>query len=488
MVSLEELADLARRNPNDPDAWVRLAVGLQEADLPRRAAEAALEAARLNPTDERTWLEVGRVLQACGEDHRALAAFRRAASAPGSRDHGWQCLGELLLARGDRWAAQIAFGLAGHRNPQSVDAHLGMSRTFLVLEMPERALNAARLAYELAPSDPTVLDVFSRACEAAGHGEEAIAALRSILETGSERVDVLIRLARRLDEEGRSEEAYQLLEDHADPHRQDAVFLRWLGRTRRRAGHKGAALNPLRTAVRLQPEDAESHLELAAALRAVEEMEDAKACLLAAARLDPSRTEAWNALADVELALGHREDATRALLKAASLSPDDSGVRRRLSDLMGSEFGVDDNRGMGGLTSDLKVIGVPELLQLLHQREANGVLSITLEFSSIEFEFRNGLIVEVARSERTSSPPRTPQPAETAERPPPELPKDPEERIFETLKDIVGTRQGGAAFRPEARLPSVPGGKRAAVNPQFAVLEVMRRTDEESASELGILR
>jgi len=477
MRGLDELADRARRHADDADHWLDLAEALIEAQRERHACEAALRALQMDPEDESAWVRGASIMRRCGENDRAIAAYRRAATSRNASEIGWLESGRLLAEARDEWAANVAFHLAARRAPRSLPAQLELARSHARLGRNLRALEAARRAHELGPEEPEVLEVLSDACRACGSSDEAIRVMEELVERDGARAAALARLAQTLDDEGRSREAAELIETHAGAEPGDPHLRAWLVRTRRHAGRTEQALATARKGVLAHPDHPQLQVELGLTLQAAGEHREACSALSAATRMGSVSVEAWKARARSELALGEREAATRSLLEAAQVAPDDTDVRRRLSELLGSNHPTPASPTDGGLSSDLRFVGVPELLQLLYHRQATGILNITVDSLEVELEFDDGLIVDVIRNARASSD----EPTRRLMPPPSDGPSaspTPETRVVDVLLDVVGAQRGSAAFRPDARIrePSTRGA--ASINPQFAVLEAMRRIDE----------
>lgn len=479
MNTLDAMAERARRHPHDPNVWLDLSETLLDEDQPRRAIDAVVRAIRAGTNDERAWLRVGAVFRRASEDQRAVAAYRRAGTTVGASEQGWLECAKILTAHADHWAANVALQLAVDRAPESLEALLLLGQNLARLERSDAALEIARRAQAVAPENAAVLDLLSKACQACGLGAEAIRLMTDLLERRGPSPDVLVCLAEALIDEGRPAEAAQVLETKAGSSLENPAVLRWLGRARRFSGRHREALETLRAAVRTFPDDGPLRLELGLTLQSTRELEEARSALESATKLMPKSLLAWKAMSAVELELGRREQATKSLLEAAKLGPEDTAVRRQLSDLLGSEMSSLNTDS--GLNSDLELVGVPELLQLLHNRQANGILAITVDSMEVELEFEGGMIVDVVRGGRiiADQPTRRLTPPVLEEL---EGVQGTEARVVDILQQIIHAQSGSAAFRPEARLrdPSTTGsGERASINPQFAVLEAMRRYDEE---------
>jgi len=471
----------AKTSPKDPSVWAKLAVALAEDDQVRPALDAALRAARNRPRDAQTWTLVGDALHSCGESDRALGAYREAiklddrASAP--------LVGAAIISKeqNDLRGAELMLRMALDRDADRADAHCHLSDTLLVRDCPREALHHARQAVRLAPEDPRALQSWAEASERLGDGEDAERALSALLSV-SKNPDVLLRLCRSMIQRGDARQALQLLEEQDPAQSQTPKYHSLLGQARRRTGDHGNALSALRTAIRLDPDDATAHFELGETFRALRRGNDAMIAFEAAARLAPDRSEFLLALGDLQLEAGQTEAGTNTLLRAASLRPEDTGLRNRLAEVM-SDVPSPSYRKQDTLSSDLKFVGVPELLELLMQRKASGLLHIENASVRLDFELDRGRIADVldrsVSSAQTTTRTLRPRPSSSTD-----AEGDSESamlrlKVVNALIEVMDVEAGKAFFNPDARLAS--GGAESAepVDPRYALMEAARLRDEQ---------
>lgn len=113
---------------------------------------------------------------------------------------------------------------------------------------------------------------------------------------------------------------------------QDAVRLR-------ARGHIEDAVQRLREAARLDPENSDLHRELGITFLLVKEWERARVEMLEAIRHDPSDADAHNGLGYALEKLGRLDDAMKEYRKATQLEPDDLSYRQHYVDALSKVMG-----------------------------------------------------------------------------------------------------------------------------------------------------
>lgn len=113
---------------------------------------------------------------------------------------------------------------------------------------------------------------------------------------------------------------------------QDAVRLR-------ARGHIEDAVQRLREAAKLDPENSDLHRELGITFLLVKEWKRARVEMLEAIRHDPSDADAHNGLGYALEKLGQLDDALKEYRKATQLDPDDLSYRQHYVDALGKSVG-----------------------------------------------------------------------------------------------------------------------------------------------------
>ena len=178
------LADsVVLRAPAWPDGYVWKAVVLRELGQ-LRAAEAALrEALRLQPDHVEARLLLARVLQQQGQLREALGQYRQALHrATGTlRAAAWLQLGHAYRELGRLDSAAIGFQEALRRDSTLAEAWDGLRQVHeLEGRLPE-ALEAARRAQQQAPDDPDYRLALGTLLVRMGDPDEAITWLEGVL-------------------------------------------------------------------------------------------------------------------------------------------------------------------------------------------------------------------------------------------------------------------------------------------------------------------
>ena len=196
--------------------------------------------------------------------------------------------GDTALAATDLGAAIEAYTGAITLNPDSMAAHLKRGLAYRQRRELEAALRDLRRASELDPSAPRVFEW-----------------------QGDVNLDLgrYARAAERFEQSARLDE------------RQPVVHYK-LAVARYREGRAGAAVEPLRKALALAPEHAESHYLLGLCLRDLARLDEAIVALTAAARLSPGLLAVREARADVYQARGQTARAVDELNALAALEPE----------------------------------------------------------------------------------------------------------------------------------------------------------------------
>ena len=196
--------------------------------------------------------------------------------------------GDTALAATDLGAAIEAYTGAITLNPDSMAAHLKRGLAYRQRRELEAALRDLRRASELDPSAPRVFEW-----------------------QGDVNLDLgrYARAAERFEQSARLDE------------RQPVVHYK-LAVARYREGRAGAAVEPLRKALALAPEHAESHYLLGLCLRDLARLDEAIGALTTAARLSPGLLAVREARADVYQARGQTARAVDELNALAALEPE----------------------------------------------------------------------------------------------------------------------------------------------------------------------
>lgn len=334
--------------PRSAASWGELGMVLHAHELFADAAVCYRTAAELDARDERWPYYLGVVLSVEGEDvEGALTAYRRALELRPNYAPAHLRLGDLLAGADRLDEAERAYRRALELAPELAPAELGLGRTLLRRGDAEAAVGHLERARRALPKSGAALDALGRAYLQVGRTEEA----REVAEAarGARGFDtfsdplmsavvgrqasttLLWPRARQALADGDTDKALGLLRriaelQPADPevHLQLGLLLRQTERPREAvdafaaaagaaqqtgeplpawahhewglalAGQQryGEAVERFRTALRLQPDNAQGHFHLGLALEAVGRPDEAMAAYRRAMELEPNELTA----------------------------------------------------------------------------------------------------------------------------------------------------------------------------------------------------
>jgi tetratricopeptide (TPR) repeat protein len=370
-LAVRELADAATmtgaaRSSGIRAAADRMGAALHEWDRTIAAVEARVGREIASASDRRTYqlhVELGVVYRARGRLDDALREFDAAiARRPSAADV--QLLRALTLDAADRSEeAARAFLLAWDLDPGSaITAYHAMSRlaassrdardrarAVLTDTYRHLAADAARSVAAPFVTLDAIPDHLSRTPSVAGHDTreafallrtnhygEAVAALARLPDAPAEdREDApSAHLARGASEEaqGRVAEArreYQAALSGALAGR--SVLYVAIARLAQVDGDLAGAVDAFAQAVRLDPNEARIHVELAGTYAAAERGDEAFAELVAALLIDPRDAQAHAAIGQLFMDSGRDDEAVAAFVRALQLTPDRYEIRYALA-------------------------------------------------------------------------------------------------------------------------------------------------------------
>ncbi len=240
------------------------------------AAAAALAA------DPEALYREGLRLMARGDSQAAADSFRQALAISPNYAEAWKALGVVYAAAGDTARAEEPFHRACLLNPKLPDACLYFGRALYLLDRFPDAIAVVKTALESDPNNAQLYRIQALALEGSGKMEEAEAAFREAI---------------------RNEKNSAANED---PSIDYGVFLY-------RGGRAAQAIEPLSAAVAHHPESGRAQLELGCALLSLERVNEAAPHLEKAATLDPSNSRAHLLLGKAYERMGKTALARREL-------------------------------------------------------------------------------------------------------------------------------------------------------------------------------
>lgn len=199
------------------------------------AEKTASLAAAIAPRDWRPWMARAEAAFAKGDSQAALSYLDQAAAADPSSP--WPLV-RKGLATMDGPLAEAAFRAALDRDPDTVEAHVGLAALAARKQDYAQAVAVYRNIVRLQPDDPQAHTAAAGFHVLAGQRNEAIAEYRRSLELAPQDGIVMHRLAQLLRDEGELAEAEALLLQAVA---QVPAALFDLGDTLQRAGQSGRA-------------------------------------------------------------------------------------------------------------------------------------------------------------------------------------------------------------------------------------------------------
>ncbi len=221
----EQRAAMAEMSPEERETFIRQMVDSLSARLDE------------NPMDLDGWLRLIRARTVLGEGDAAQASLDRAlkvfAAAPEARRQLTALGGELGLRLPDAGAASNSDGGAGATNlpdvstmvgklearlkadPTDIDGWLLLSRSYAVMQQPDKARDALARAAALNPDNPDMLTMQARQIREASGGKEtpqSLAIMRHVLELQPDNIEALWFVGQAEAEAGNFAHARELLE------------------------------------------------------------------------------------------------------------------------------------------------------------------------------------------------------------------------------------------------------------------------------------
>jgi tetratricopeptide (TPR) repeat protein len=397
--SLEELTRIAQARPQDVDAWHALGRAFVDAGDTARAVMSLRHAMGLAATDAAQLSDIGASLLRAGASSDALAALRRAVQLDPTREEAHERIGATLLAMGDAEAAALSLKVALTRLPDAARLRVRLGRALLTSGRTREALGHAQRAAEVLTQDADAHRLLAQIHRELDQPQDYAAALERLSILDPTDAEAAIALGLRRAREGRHDEALAILDQarkHA-PARAD-IQVR-LGRALMEAGAIGGAVRCFRETIRINPDLAEAHLELGLALRAGGALKDAIHSLRSATRLAPTSGEMFFHLGMTLRTAGENREAASMLIKAAANTPDDERIQAALATALTHLRGApaaQPQRAMddaaSGITSDLAIFSLAELLEFLLNQHSTGVLEVTSDHGIGRLELFDGSI------------------------------------------------------------------------------------------------
>jgi tetratricopeptide (TPR) repeat protein len=318
--------------PADAASHAGKAVRLMEQGLLQEAAGEFEQALAGDPNNDVVRLEYATCLFAQTRDAEARKQFEMERQRLGDKPGVNYYLGRLDLRSNDFAAAiQKLAPLESDPALSNVSLYLGMA--YMSAGQPARALECLQRAVRKNPRDPEVHYRLARVYSTAGRASDANREYK-LYRDWTESQSVAQKYGRECGDALRTQpiaQARLVCQHIADP--RDSHRLILLGELYSQNGAYSDALEPLRQAVKLDPESFEAWHALGLSLFFLKRYQEALPPLQNAARLSPQDFSTLNLLASTLHAVGNDAAALPVLETAHSLNPDDAKVTARLEQL-----------------------------------------------------------------------------------------------------------------------------------------------------------
>ncbi len=296
--AVEHLQRAVDLRPDDPALRERL--GTAKIALGRRQAGLEDLERAIVEGDGRADLERRAILEriSAGQLDEALAGISRYQENHPERADGWVLEGLLRLKRGEREPALAAFSKAEEIEP----AEPNTAAALALLHSIEGDMDAARSVLEAVlgehPDHVSTLTNLANLEIRAGRTAEAVAYLERAAAEAPQNRKIQITLARTLFQAARPLEAITVAETIDEP---TAELLQIKGGAELQASRPDDAIQTFERRLETLPGSADAHLDLALALEAVGEVDEALASVDEALTIDPGSVRGQVARARLRL-------------------------------------------------------------------------------------------------------------------------------------------------------------------------------------------
>ena len=325
-----------QQHPRDPDAHARLGLLYAVNGLWQEAEQSFRHSLRLNPDSALAAMYIGLCLQQQGKTNQALQWYQRVVQEHPDFAPAYDRLGMLLLHTGQLDQAQNLFNRLVRLAPEDWHGYAGLAEVALHRKQPQSALNWIHKALEKAPQERYLYSLLGQAEQQLGRTNQAryhlrlgTKAIRSPMldpwakqaPQYAKRQDELMALAQQFLQSGHPQRAIQILQSLLQNGTNNVQLLTNLGLAWNRAGQPQKALQILQTALQIDPKHLPARLALIQVLQTLGRTNEALAQAQHAVTLATNLPQPYIALAHLYLAQQKDRQALHALLQAAQRAP-----------------------------------------------------------------------------------------------------------------------------------------------------------------------
>ncbi|MGJ4927590.1 tetratricopeptide repeat protein [Bradyrhizobium sp. HKCCYLS2038] len=345
------------------------------------AAVAALKAAtEADPSHLGAQLELARELELSGEIIESERLLESACSRYSSKPEPYLALGGLKRRNGPHSAALAAFENAFAADPKHLGANIELATELRDLgrfEEAEKLLRDFLVGHPHSATAWVSLGLLARRREAFDVALDAFSVAASITPLN---VATQIERASELMRSGRGIEARDLLIAVSTFHRTSAAPLKALADIRRREGNIVGAIETLRLAAALEPNDIQLNISMANCLSELRRHSEADAILTNLLQKNPEDCSVLAAIGHLRRRQGRRDESLQLFQKSAELEQNNLYLKIEYSNEL---------RDFGRLSEAASILTdisqkhpseAPPLVALaqLERRRGNGQLALTL--------------------------------------------------------------------------------------------------------------
>lgn len=325
-----------RAGPDSADALIAEGNRAEDAGDLQRACKLYRRAVASAPGEARAHLNLGIGLEASGDAAGARACYEKALAIDAANAAANYNLGKLLYTQGAHAEAKRRLGLALQARAQFPEARIVRGYVLHALGELEAAAEDLQAGLQARPQDVAARAALASirgalavrsALEhhAAGRSAEAQAGYRAVLQQDPGNADALHFLGVAAHEEGRHDEAAQLISRSLEVHASNARAQFGLGRVREAQGRSEDALASYRSALAIldtKLDDASFLCDLGAALKTLGQAAEALESYRKAVQADPNSFDAHFNLGVVQRDLERSDEAIASFRRAIELKPD----------------------------------------------------------------------------------------------------------------------------------------------------------------------
>lgn len=314
----------------DPNAvirtWNLVGHAYSKLDSSRKVVSLFERLAVAERTSPKVVVTIAHALRDLGRAKSALAAIKRVATDP-APEGAYRLLAELHGEAGKHDEAADAWELVVRDEPKAVDARWTLATTYVALRRRSEALAMLRTVVQLEPNHADAWSELAQVLEQQGDNYGQIEALTELVRLRNNAA-AYRRLAEAYGAAGRHEEAIDALRSAIRLEPKEADHKKALGLAYAKVDDEARAISAIEDALKLDPGLHELRAIAAKMLRAKGDHGGALAHLSALTIASAHTPETWRMLAETLVAMQKIPEAIDAVRRAAEAAPKDAEIKR----------------------------------------------------------------------------------------------------------------------------------------------------------------